>query len=128
MGFLLLFLLSSAAFAEDAPALRAMILTCDEQYLPQPGQAYLYEPHRAEVSGILIGSIKEVDKLVKPATYYGGGFVEYDKSLPCAILKDTHYQATIWNPNKTKVWCAVYDGVFASPRDCEQVKPEEEKK
>jgi hypothetical protein len=147
MRFLMLFLLLIAAEAmgqavekavekpveqgvNPAPVgapLRALIITCDPQFLPKTGEAFGFSPHFAEVSGIAMGNIGEAENLVKPEGYFGGGFVEYHKDLPCFILKEPKYLATIWNPDKTKVWCGVYGGVYGGQRDC-VAGPELEKK
>lgn len=123
------FLLLVSAFAHAQGALppgkvavvepiRGLIVTCNKTYLPRTSEAATFQPSFEQVSGVLISAISEVPDLVKPEDYHGGGFIEADGKHACATVSKPRYLATVWNPAKTKIWCAVYDGYFLGPDEC----------
>ncbi|MGE3262128.1 MAG: hypothetical protein AB7K68_10140 [Bacteriovoracia bacterium] len=98
--------------------IRGLIVTCNKKYLPKVSELATFQPPSEQVSGVLIGAISEARELVKPEDYHGGGFIEADGKHACASVSKPRYLATVWNPAKTKIWCAVYDGYFLGPEEC----------
>lgn len=121
------FLLAIPAHAEQKEA--GLVITCDPQFLPSKNQTQTYETTSSSVGGILIKSIDEVGTKViiednKPTSH---GNVSSKKSSPdreMAIVTKPKYVSTIWNPSKTKVWCAVYSGEVASKMRCNKINNE----